>query len=414
MMKVILLISVCIEIIGCSHSGESINLLEQILKTQNSGILDTVLGDPERYRLQILYTQIDRDQDNNPRLTSYSYRINRKEYFYPASTVKLPVALLALEELNNRQIDGLNSETVMLTDSAIDGQTAVLSDSTSRNNMPSVGHYIKKIFLASDNDAFNRLYEFLGQENINQRLKAKGYANARIIHRLSLEATDQQNAATNPVRFLQNDQVIYHKPLETSSTSYRPTGTIELGIGEIIDGQLVKKPKDFASKNQISLKNLHETLIRVILPQLFKEDQRFRLTEADRSLLYQYLSQYPSESEFPDYDPAIYNDGYVKFFMFGDSKEPIPPNIRIFNKVGNAYGFIIDNAYIVDFTSQIEFFLSAVVYINQNQIFNDDHYEYNEIGYPFLAELGKAIYRHELVRQRDHLPNLSDFQRTYD
>lgn len=380
----------------------------------NSPMLDKVLANPATYRIQILYTQIDRDKDNNPRLTSYSYRLNSSEYFYPASTVKLPIALLALEELNSLRIKGLNRETVMLTDSAFDGQTLVRADSTSPNNLPSIGHYIKKIFLVSDNDGFNRLYEFLGQDKINQSLKSKGYFGTRIIHRLSLKASAQKNAATNPVRFLQNDQVLYYKPLEIGSNSYRQTGKIELGIGEIIDSKLVKEPKDFAGKNQIFLKDLHETLIRVILPQLFKVDHRFRLTEDDRSILYQYLSQYPWESEFPNYDQEIYYDSYVKFLLFGDSKEPIPPNIRIFNKVGGAYGFLIDNAYIVDFTSRIEFFLSSVVYVNQNQIFNDDHYEYDEIGYPFLAELGKAIYQYELVRQRDHLPDLSEFQKAYN
>ena len=54
------------------------------------------MEDPERCRVQIIYTQIDRDENNTPSFTSYTYRLNENEYFYPASTVKLPAAALAL------------------------------------------------------------------------------------------------------------------------------------------------------------------------------------------------------------------------------------------------------------------------------------------------------------------------------
>ena len=36
--------------------------------------------------------------------------------------------------------------------------------------MPSLGHYIRKVFLVSDNDAHNRLYEFVGQGELKERL----------------------------------------------------------------------------------------------------------------------------------------------------------------------------------------------------------------------------------------------------
>ena len=37
--------------------------------------------------------------------------------------------------------------------------------------------------------------------------------------------------------------------------------------------------------------------------------------------------------------------------------------------------FVIDNAYIVDFDNNVEFFLSAVVYGNKNGIINETNYE---------------------------------------
>ena len=104
----------------------------------------------------------------------------------------------------------------------------------------------------------------------------------------------------------------------------------------------------------------------------------------------------PKESECPSYDTKEYYDGYVKFFMYGDTKETIPDNIKIYSKSGLAYGYLTDNAYIVDEKNNIEFFLSATIHVNENGIYNDDNYEYDEIGLPFLAELGRIIYQHEL------------------
>ncbi len=91
------------------------------------------------------------------------------------------------------------------------------------------------------------------------------------------------------------------------------------------------------------------------------------------------------------------------------TQRSIPGHIRIFNKVGDAYGFLTDAAYIVDFKNNIEFILSATIYTNENQTFNDDNYEYAEIGLPFLKNLGQAIYEIELEREREYKPDLSRF-----
>ena len=96
--------------------------------------------------------------------------------------------------------------------------------------------------------------------------------------------------------------------------------------------------------------------------------------------------------------------------MFGDTKERIPDHIRIYNKVGLAHGFLVDNAYVVDVKNKVEFFLSAVLYVNQNETLNDNTYEYNEISIPFLAALGNAVYRFELKRVKDVLPDLTRFE----
>ena len=77
--------------------------------------------------------------------------------------------------------------------------------------------------------------------------------------------------------------------------------------------------------------------------------------------------------------------------------------------MGNAYGFLTDAAYVVDFKNGVEFLLAATIHVNENQIFNDGIYEYDQTGYPFLAQLGQTIYVHELKRTRKNRPDLSVF-----
>jgi len=77
----------------------------------------------------------------------------------------------------------------------------------------------------------------------------------------------------------------------------------------------------------------------------------------------------------------------------------IPSNIEIYNKVGYAYGTLTETAYIVDTKNDIRFILSATILVNDNGIFNDNTYEYEHIGIPFLAQLGRELYTQEKERK---------------
>ena len=155
----------------------------------------------------------------------------------------------------------------------------------------------------------------------------------------------------------------------------------------------------------------------MLFPEAVPEEQRFDLTDEDYRFLYRYMSQLPRETTYPDYasDTAEnYYDSYSKFFLFGDSPDEIPDNIRIFNKIGMAYGYLTDNAYVVDFENNVEFMLTAVIHVNENQIYNDNKYEYDEIGLPFFTKLGQEVWRYEQQREREYVPDLSRFRVDYD
>ncbi|HEX4957600.1 MAG TPA: serine hydrolase [Lacibacter sp.] len=386
------------------------NLLEQLMAGKPE--FADALQNRDSLRIQIIYTQIDRDKKNRPRFTDYYFNVDQNLYFYPASTVKMPIAFLALEKLNNL---GINRNSTFISEKDFDGQTAVYNDPTSADGRPTVEHYIKKLFLVSDNDASNRLYEFLGQQYIQEQLTRKGYPAAQIVHRLGVSMTETQHRNTNPVSFRDSSgKIMYQQPNIASNYQYLDRHDF-VGTGYMIGEQLINQPFNFSRKNRFYLTDLHQVLRSVLFPESVTKQQRFNVTEEDYRFLYQYMSQLPSETKYPDYDLVEHYDSYVKFFMFGTQKKTaMPKHIRIFNKVGWAYGFLTDVAYIVDFEKNIEFMLSATIYCNRDGILNDDHYDFDEVGNPFLERLGNLVYDYEVKRKRKVIPDLSRFKVTYE
>jgi len=389
-------------------------LLPELMKSQPEKF-QFILDNADRLRVQIVYTQIDRDVLNRPSFTTYGFRLNPQEYFYPASTVKLPACVLALQKINQLNKKGLTKDTPMFTGAAYERHTPVTGDSTSANGMASVSHYAKKILMVSDNDAFNRLYEFMGQEGFNDGLRAKGLKDTRIVHRLEVGMSVEQNKRTNPISFKENTQVVYEQPMITATKEYFPVEPIKMGKGYIKGDATIYEPFDFTQKNFFPLIEQQQLLRAIIFPNAVPKEQRFDLTTEDYQFLHKYMSQMPTESKYPAYSLPDYWPAYCKFLMYGGQKDAvINPNIRIFNKVGDAYGFLLDNAYIVDFEKGIEFMLSAVILCNEDQIFNDSKYDYDTIGFPFMKNLGELVYQYEANRPKKHLPNLSKFKFQYD
>jgi hypothetical protein len=363
--------------------------------------LKKVLEDSSKYQVQILYTQIDRNEHVNPMMTTFQFNLDDERYFYPASTVKLPIAILALEWLEEQNIEGLTAETIMLTDSVRPSQFPALVDSTSESRLPSIAHYIKKILLVSDNDAFNRLYELLGQDYINQKLKEKGLNHTLINHRLSMPMSPEENRQFNPIRFVdKSGNIIHEVPARNTETVYSNTDQPKIGKAYFSGDSVINESLDFTFKNKFALSDFDGVVKRIVFPQAFLGDERFEVNEEHRNFILKYMSMLPVESDFPSYPQPEYTDSYSKFFKFGTDKSPIPPQFRIFNKTGWAYGHLIDGSYFVDFENGVEFFVTAVIYTNENETLNDDTYETEEIGMPFFAELGEYLYQRELKRKK--------------
>lgn len=368
-----ILVAVILSPYGCANSKQ--NILKQVLLSDNAKIKN-VMTNADDFELQIIYTQILRDKGNKITFKDYTYNLNAKNYFYPASTVKFPIAVLALEKLNTLEHTSVNTEYLIEENS----------------KKVKFSEEISKVFAVSDNEASTNLLEFVGFDYVNKSMNAKGLPLFRISHRLS--GADPTNRSTKAITLYKTDGTasnlasIKNKPIVPLNLN-----KIKKGIGYMKDDALVNDPFDFSNKNYYPLETLHNTMKRIVFPEMFKESERFKLTENDREFILFSMQNLPKNA---GYDPDQYYDGYCKFFMFGDTKENIPPNIKIFNKVGDAYGTMIDCAYIVDAEHKVEFIISATLLVNKNQIFNDNKYEYDTIGLPFMAELGRQLYTKNL------------------
>lgn len=412
-MRCLIVLISCVAHFASAQPKTDAHLRDLLLK-ELSPAGQVVINHPDTFRLQIIYTKIDRDSKNIPTFTNYYFNFDNNLYFNPASTVKMPLSFLSLEKFNTIGKRGIDKYTSMLFDSSYAGQVKLHHDSSCENYLPSIAHFIKKAFLVSDNDAYNRTYQFLGQKTINESLQRKGYVNTRIIRQF-MGFSEEQNRHANQIRFLnKKGEIIYTQPPAYSDMKFDFSRIIKVGCGHLNrKDSLVNQPIDFTKANIVSLEDLHLMLKAVMFPSSVPAKSRFNLTSDDYEFLYRYLSQYPSETSYPKYDTGEYYDTYVKFFFRGN-RQLMPPHVRVFNKVGWAYGFLTDVSYVADFRNNIEFMLAATVYVNKDAILNDNRYEYESVGWPFFYEIGQAIYQHELKRERNHKPDLSRFKIEYE
>ena len=384
-------------------------LLDSLLHTNPA--LARVLSHPATYQLQLIYTQINRDAQNIPHFTRHTYHLNPRQYFNPASLVKLPIALLALEKLHTRPTP-INRNTIMSTGTAWRCQTPVaFAAPADSDQLATVGNYIKRMLLVSDNIAYNRLYEFLGQKQINDRLQQLGYSGSRIVRRFA-PCDTAANRHTNPIAFhTPAGDTVYKQPAAANPrTPAPPLGPVFAGRAYKVGSRLIHQPYEFTTANNLPLTDITALLQTAVFPNAIPDIQRPHLTPADHAFLLQYLHLTPHASHFTPYASPRYFDAYKKYLYYGRRPTSKPqPGLRIFNIVGMSHGYLADVAYFADSLHQSEFMLSAVLYVNQDGIINDANYEYDTVGEPFLAQLGQLFYQYEARRPRHYRPDLTLF-----
>lgn len=379
MFKYFFSLFLCCSFLSCEQEVTTSNPLEFVLSAENLNI-KRVMDSAANHAVQFKFSRIERT-DGVVSFKDYDFQVDSNRYFYPASTVKFPIALLALSKLNT--LDNMDRNTPFY----LEGDTVETT----------IEKEIEKIFAVSDNAANNRLFEFLGQDYINQELQKILEGPVRISHRLSTPNSDE--ITSKPLIVYLNDSTTTILA-GSVNTSAKPLvlKDIEKGLGYMEEDSLMHGAFDFSLKNYYPIETQHEFLKKVMFPDLYDTHEKLNLSKEQLTFVRKTMSTLPKKL---GYDPDIYYDSYCKFFMFGDTKEDIPEHIKIYNKVGDAYGTLTDCAYIHDTKNNIEFLLTATILVNNNGVFNDNNYEYDEIGFPFLAELGRELYQYELNRKKE-------------
>lgn len=390
------------------------DLMKTILSGIQHSVTQKIIDNPSEYRVQIIYTQIDRTKKGKLVFKNHHFNVDPDLYFNPASMVKMPLAFLSLEKLNELNKPGVDKYTRMEYDSNYVRQVAMRNDSSAEFSYPSIAHFIKRALLISENDPYNRMYQFVGQHDANRKLLDKGYSSSRITRQF-MGYTEEQNRHTNGIKFLDKDgKIIYTQSPQYNTDSFSFPLPILIGKAHINrEDQLINSPFDFTKHNNISLEDMRKMVQAVVFPKSVEKKNRFNISEEDRLFLLQYMSQYPSETNYPKYDTSIFYDSYVKFF-FGDSSHTMPNHIRVFNKVGWAYGFMTDVSYVIDTKNNIDYMLAATVYVNSDGVVNDSKYDEETVGFPFFGQIGRAFYEYDLHRRRSYQPILKNQVHSYE
>lgn len=334
----------------------------------------------------------------HPDSSSKKYTVSkfgRNEYFYPASIVKLPVLLLALEWVNKLDSLSITDETPFIFNSQF-SCIPKLKQSSYPIDVTNISNCIKKILLVSDNNSYNKLFHLLGRSFIKEELKAKGFMKTQISKSFVGCDFDEHNNVPGISFIMNNRDTLIYRTDTTIIFNYDSVDTEQITLNTFYKkGKLSHDTLDFIDNNNLPLDEGFEMLMRLIRPELFEPYERWKITKKQRDFVMKFMSIYPRESNSKKYSKyEDYPDSYKKYFLYGLlKKEKIIDPVRIYNIVGLACGFTIDIAYIENQKTNNGFFLAASMFTNKNGKYYNGNTNYRNQAFPFFTKLGWSIYK---------------------
>lgn len=337
-------------------------------------LVDDVLNNQDKYRLQILFSYNYQD-------SLQQYFLGKEQYFYPASLVKLPTVLIALEKMRSTGIK--LDDRIVLDHLNINGSKSFINKT--RNGI-SFRELIEKTIVISDNDYYNVLYHFVTPRKLNMDLKQKGLDDVLIYRCFNGCSKDEQLITTGYKVYNSKDSLISHfrgDVMDWSEISdlFPYDDGKKVGNKHMNKGKVFSQPYDFNDNLEFPITSLHELMISFIRDS---SDLDWKLGSENRAFVLEKLRQFPKEIGASNQ----VND--FKIIGFGD---PNWDNKRFttYSKIGYSFGFITETAYVMDRISEKSFFLTISMYVNNNETINDGNYEYSTIATPFMGRLTHII-----------------------
>ena len=339
----------------------------------------------DNYEIQILYTEVSKNNLDQTEFKDFQFQLNDEKYFYPASTIKLPIAIMTLSKINELRAEGSNiSLKSKLKLSLINNKKEIIV----KDSISSFQNLIADVFLVSDNSASNVLIDFIGYNYFNSSMINAGYENTYLNHKFN---PDPFVDSSWIITTLDND-IISSKENKRTVMAGSNISNLKKGERSLVNGEIINESLDFSLKNRSSLTDMHNIMKNLIYPEITLS--KFNLNVEDYDFLRYWMSRFTYEDLGNKYisDDRFFNS-YNKFFIHGMDTILKSTDIRVYNKIGQAYGTSTDSAYIKNYKEDVEFFLTATIYTNKNEIINDSIYEYGDTAIPFLSRLSKTLYK---------------------
>ena len=384
-MKQLVCLLLSIILFGCSLETNPIKS-----SFRKNDFLKEIIKEKEDYEIQILLTKIDQ-YNSKVDFQEYKYQLDDNKYFYPASTIKLPIVVLTLKKINELRSKG--SEITLKSKITLNYKDDY-SELVIRDSITSFQNLIADVFLVSDNSASNILIDFIGYNYFNHEMENAGFDKTYLNHKFN---PDPYVNSTWQISDLDNNIISSIDDNQKIIKADEKTNGLEKGERRYFKGEILDESLNFSEKNRSSITDMHNLIKYIFYPEIFDSINTFNLNVEDYDFLRYWMSRFTYEDIGEKFigDEKFF-ETYNKFFIHGDEQSVSNEQIRVYNKIGQAYGTSIDNGLIKNYQDNVEFILTATIYTNKNKVINDNLYEYDDLAVPFLAKLSRAIYN-ELV-----------------
>ena len=384
-MKQLAFLLLSIILFGCSLETNPIKS-----SFKKNDFLKEIIKEKEDYEIQILLTKIDQ-YNSRVDFQEYEYQLDDNKYFYPASTVKLPIVVLTLKKINELRSKG--SEITLKSKITLNYKDDY-SELVIRDSITSFQNLIADVFLVSDNSASNILLDFIGYNYFNHEMENAGFDKTYLNHKFN---PDPYVNYTWQISDLDNNIISSIDDNQKIIKADEKTNGLEKGERRYFKGEILDESLNFSEKNRSSITDMHNLIKYIFYPEIFDSTNTFNLNVEDYDFLRYWMSRFTYEDIGEKFiEDENFFETYNKFFLHGDEQSVSNEQIRVYNKIGQAYGTSIDNGLIKNYQDNVEFILTATIYTNKNKVINDNLYEYDDLAVPFLAKLSRAIYN-ELV-----------------
>ena len=382
-MKKLLILIICFTLLSCNSNPIKSSL-------RKNDFLKEIIKDKEDYEIQVLLTKIDQ-YNSKVDFQEYKYQLDDNKYFYPASTIKLPIVVLTLKKINELRSKG--SEITLKSKITLNYKDDY-SELVIRDSITSFQNLIADVFLVSDNSASNILIDFIGYNYFNHEMENAGFDKTYLNHKFN---PDPYVNSTWQISDLDNNIISSINDNQKIIKANEKTNGLEKGERRYFKGEILDESLNFSEKNRSSITDMHNLIKYIFYPEIFDSINTFNLNVEDYDFLRYWMSRFTYEDIGEKFiGDENFFETYNKFFIHGDEQSVSNEQIRVYNKIGQAYGTSIDNGLIKNYQDNVEFILTATIYTNKNKVINDNLYEYDDLAVPFLAKLSRAIYN-ELV-----------------